>query len=202
VNFLAHVHLADRDPGLMLGGIVADFARNNEVAVLPADVRAGVQLHRLIDGFTDRHPLVQRSISRVSSRLGWFSGIVMDIYFDNILARHWDSYEAVPLPAFAADAYRVIGSQVSVVPPDAQVFIRRLIDNDYLCAYGTEQGLMNTLARVSQRIAERIPKKAMWLPDAMPELLRLDSELGNDFHEFYPELISFARQARGNLVRE
>ena len=47
-NFLAHLHLADPDEGLMLGGVVADFARNLEIAALPTNVQAGVQLHRLI----------------------------------------------------------------------------------------------------------------------------------------------------------
>ena len=97
MNFLAHLHLADPDPALMLGGVVADFARNPEVAALPADVQAGVRLHRLIDGFTDRHPVVHRSIGRVAGRLGWFAGIVIDIYYDHILARDWATYSAEPL---------------------------------------------------------------------------------------------------------
>src|SRR5262245_33840143 len=92
VTFLGRVHLADPDPGLMIGGIIADFARNPEIAALPPDIQYGVQLHRLIDGFTDRHPVVQRSVGRISPRMGWFAGIVIDIYYDYILGRHWDHY--------------------------------------------------------------------------------------------------------------
>jgi acyl carrier protein phosphodiesterase len=196
VNFLAHLHLADPEPGLMLGGIVADFARNPEIAVLPDDVQRGVRLHRLIDGFTDRHPLVHRSIACVSPRLGWFSGIVIDIYYDHILARTWERYSAEPLPLFAGRAYRLLDELYSLAPPDSQQFIRRFIDNDQLVSYSTIKGIAFTLARVSRRIAERIPRKAVWLPDSIPDLTMADADLTTDFHSFYPELMAFTAEQR------
>ncbi|HVL13632.1 MAG TPA: ACP phosphodiesterase [Gemmata sp.] len=199
MNFLAHLHLAAPDPGLMLGGVVADFARNPEIEVLPADVRRGVRLHRLIDGFTDRHAVVQKSISRVSSRLGWFTGIVIDIYYDHILARDWSRYAAVPLREFADQSYLTLEDQHTVTPPDARHFIRRMIETDQLVGYSTPEGLATTLARVSRRIAERIPKRAIWLPDALPDLAAADPDLAADFHDFYPELIAFAAATRRDL---
>jgi acyl carrier protein phosphodiesterase len=196
VNFLAHLHLADPEPGLMLGGIVADFARNPEIALLPDEVQRGVRLHRLIDGFTDRHPVVHRSIARISAQLGWFSGIVIDIYYDHILARTWERYSAEPLRVFAGRAYRLLEELYSLAPPDSQQFIRRFIDSDQLVNYSTIEGISFTLARVSRRIAERIPKKAVWLPDAIPNLTAADAELTADFHAFYPELMAFAAEQR------
>jgi acyl carrier protein phosphodiesterase len=199
VNFLAHLHLADPDPELMLGGIVADFARNPEIAALPAGVQRGVRLHRLIDGFTDRHPVVQRSISRVSQRLGWFTSLTIDIYYDHILARGWDRYATETLREFANRSYRLLEDLYPLAPPDAQHFIRRLIDNDQLFGYSTEEGLATTLARVSRRIAERIPRRAVWLPDALPDLAAAHDDLAADFHAFYPELIAFAEATRREL---
>lgn len=202
LNFLAHLHLADPEPGLMLGGIVADFARNPEVALLPADMQLGVRLHRLIDGFTDRHPVVHRSLSRVSAKLGWFAGIVIDVYYDHILGRHWNQYCAEPLRSFADRAYRLFEEAYPLTPPDAQWFIRRFIDNDYLVNYATIDGLRLTLSRLSERIAERMPKRAIWLPDSMPELAAADAELVADFHVFYPELMAFATESRRTLGSE
>lgn len=192
MNFLAHLHLADPDPGLMLGGVVADFARNPEIALLPPDVQAGVRLHRQIDGFTDSHPVVQRSISRISPRMGWFSGIVIDIYYDYILGRDWSLYSAEPLRAFADRAYGMLEGLYAVAPPDGQWFLRRLIDRDYLFGYSTLDGITRALDRVSKRIAERIPKRAMALTDALPDLHAADAELAADFHAFYPELMAFS----------
>ncbi|HEY1189773.1 MAG TPA: ACP phosphodiesterase [Gemmata sp.] len=197
MNFLAHLHLADGDPGDMTGGIAADFVRNPELPALAPDVLRGVKLHRAIDGFTDRNPITLRSISRIAKEYGWFSGIVIDIYYDHILARDWLRYSAEPLPDFAARCYAVLERAHLPLPYDARDFIRRFIDQDRLNLYATLSGIEDTLARVSQVIAERIPNRAMWLPGAVPLLVQLDAALAADFHAFYPELMAFAAEHRG-----
>src|SRR5438477_7550679 len=133
----------------MLGGIVADFARPPVVATLPAAVQEGIRLHRLIDGFTDRHPIVQGSISRIAEKFHWFSGIIIDIYYDHILARDWSRYSAEPLEAFADRAYDAIEAQLEFIPEEGREFARRFIDDDRLVQYGTIEGITNTLSRVS-----------------------------------------------------
>jgi acyl carrier protein phosphodiesterase len=196
LNFLAHLHLADGDPGDMAGGVAADFVRNPELHLLEPDILRGVMLHRHIDGFTDRHPVTLRSISRVSRQMGWFGGVVIDIYYDHILARDWLRYSSEPLADFAARSYRVLNERHGVLPEDARDFIRRFVDEDRLNRYATVEGITDTLARVSRVIAKRIPNRAVWLPDAMPVLLARDAELAADFHEFYPELIAFVAEHR------
>jgi acyl carrier protein phosphodiesterase len=196
VNFLAHLHLADGDPGDMTGGVAADFVRNPDLHRLTPDVLRGVMLHRLIDGFTDRHPLTHRSISRVAREMGWYGGIVIDIYYDHILAREWPLYSAEPLAEFAARCYRVLDDGHGALPDDARDFIRRFVDEDRLNRYATRDGIEDTLARVSRVIAKRIPNRPVWLPDAMPVLLAKDAELAVDFHAFYPELMAFAAERK------
>jgi acyl carrier protein phosphodiesterase len=197
VNFLAHLHLADGDPGDMTGGVAADFVRNPNLHLLAPDVLRGVMLHRLIDGFTDRHLVTLRSMSRVAVVMGWFSGIVIDIYYDHILARDWHVYSSEPLPAFAARSYRVLEERLATLPEDARDFMRKFIDQDRLNRYATLDGIEDTLARVSKVVAKRIPNRAIPLTDAMPLLIERDAELAADFHVFYPELMEFAAQQRG-----
>jgi acyl carrier protein phosphodiesterase len=196
VNFLAHLHLADGDPGDMSGGVAADFVRNPDLHLLTPDVLRGVMLHRLIDGFTDRHPVTLRSISRLAPKMGWFSGIVIDIYYDHILARDWLKYSSESLPDFAARCYRVLEDRHVAFPEDARDFIRKFIDQDRLNRYATIDGIEDTLARVSKVIAKRIPNRAIPLTDAMPILIARDPELAADFHAFYPELIAFATEQK------
>lgn len=196
MNFLAHLHLADGDPGDMTGGIAADFVRNPDLPQLAPDVLRGVMLHRAVDGFTDRNPITLRSISRIAKEFGWFGGIVIDIYYDHILARDWLTYTDEPLSDFAARSYQVLEDRHGTLPGDARDFIRKFIDQDRLNRYATLDGIEDTLARVSQVIAVRIPNRAMWLPNAMPLLVKLDAELAHDFHSFYPELMAFAAEHR------
>jgi len=200
VNFLAHLHLADPDPGLMLGGIVADFARNPEVAALPEGVQAGVRLHRLIDSYTDSHPVVRGSVGRIAEKYHWFSGIIIDIYYDHILARDWGRYSAEPLADFAGRAYALLDQALPLAPEESARFIRSFIDDDRLARYATPEGIEDTLARVSRRIAGRIPKNAIRLERAMPDLLAKDDRLSADFHAFYPELMGFAARRRQELT--
>jgi acyl carrier protein phosphodiesterase len=192
VNFLAHLHLSDGTSGSMLGGILADFVKGPDVAALPPDVIAGVKLHRHIDAFTDRHPVVVRSVARVSEKLGWFAGIVIDVYYDHILARAWDRYSAVPLRVFADRAYSLLEDRFALVPPEASHFVRRFIETDRLLQYATPEGIADTLFRLSGRIMERMPKRDVRLQDSMPDLLAADADLSADFHAFYPELIASA----------
>jgi acyl carrier protein phosphodiesterase len=198
VNFLAHLHLADGDPGDMTGGVAADFVRNPDLHRLTPDVLRGVMLHRLIDGFTDRHPVTLRSISRIAKAMGWYGGVVIDIYYDHILARDWPRYSPEPLASFAARSYAVLEAGHGVLPDDARNFMRRFIDEDRLNRYATLDGIADTLDRVSRVIAERIPHRPTDLTKAVPILIARDAEIAADFHEFYPELMAFVAERRGS----
>ncbi len=104
----------------MLGGVLADFVRNPEIEVLPSNVQAGIRLHRSIDSFTDRHQIVHQSIGRISSRLGWFAGIVIDIYYDHILARNWERFASEPpLRVICKSGLSNSGESLApIAPPD------------------------------------------------------------------------------------
>jgi acyl carrier protein phosphodiesterase len=199
VNFLAHLHLADPEPGLMLGGIVADFARPAELATLPPEVQDGVRLHRLIDSFTDSHPIVRGSVARIAPEFHWFSGIIIDIYYDYLLARDWSRYSLETLESFASRSYLALETLLPYAPAEAAGFIRWMIDDNRLTRYATLEGIEDTLTRVSRRIQKRMPKNAIRLEDAMPLLREQHPHLVSDFHAFYPELAAFASRTRGGF---
>lgn len=192
MNFLAHLHLAPDDPAMQLGGVLADLVKGPDVAQLPDAVRAGVTLHRKIDAATDRHPATVRAIRRIGPEWGWFAGIVLDIHFDHLLARHWHDYSREPLRAFADRMYDVLRKGSHHAPPEAQGFLNGLIQSDRLVAYGTREGLTETLVRTARRIEKRMPTRALPLGDAVPQLVALDSELTADFRELYSDLIQLA----------
>src|SRR5205814_9853466 len=75
-------------------------------------------------------------------------------------------------------------------------FVRAFIADDRLLRYATAEGIAATLARLSDRIARRMPRHAVRLEAAMPDLLAADAELAADFHAFYPELIAFADRCK------
>lgn len=193
MNFLAHLHLSHDTPDHRVGNVLADFVRNQTVKLLPETIQAGVRQHRAVDAFTDRHAQVQRSIVRISKNWGWFSGIVIDVYYDHVLAQEWGRYCDEPLRGFADRMYGVMAACVPHVEAAARPFFERFIADDRLVRYATADGIADTLARISRRIAERMPTRAVALQDAMPDLLANDAGLRDDFRLFYPELMAFAR---------
>lgn len=192
MNFLAHLYLSDDTPAAMAGNLLADFVKGPDVAALRADIRDGVYHHRRVDAFTDRHPLVQRSITRVSGRWGWFSGILIDVYYDHVLAASWDRYSPVPLRAFADHAHRAVVTLAGDVPAVAREYAFRLIESDRLVSYAVPAGVEEALARLSHRVAERMPARAVKLQEALPDLRAAHAGLCDDFHAFFPELVAFA----------
>ena len=192
MNFLAHLHLAAPTPDAIIGNAIADLIRGPDLSLLPAAIQAGVRTHRKIDAFTDSHPMVNRSIARISGKWGWFSGIIIDIYYDYVLATEWAAYSAEPYRDFAERMYDVLEGAKPHVNAEGQQFLAKFRETDRLGQYATTAGIADTLERVSRRIAQRIPKRAMPLEEAMPELTALYAEMRDDFRAFYPELQRYA----------
>lgn len=195
MNFLAHLYLSADDPEAMVGNLVADFVKGPHLDKLSAGVMAGVRQHRSVDAFTDRHPVVQRSITRISKDWGWFSGIIIDVYYDHILAVDWSRYSAEPLRTFADRAYHLIREYAAYIPESAREYALRFVEADRLMSYAIPDGsgVERALNRLSVRIAERIPKRARQLDEAMPLLRATHAELASDFHGFFPQLVELAR---------
>jgi acyl carrier protein phosphodiesterase len=192
VNLLAHLALAATDTEHRAGAVLADFRKGADLSDLPARIREGVQHHRRVDGFTDRHPVVQRSIARLGGRWGWFGGILIDVYYDHLLAQAWTG----DLPAFVREVAPALSLAAQHAEPGAVPFLTAFAQNDGLLRYATFEGIEATLAGLSRRIRERIPNRAI---DLVPALSELEAErllFERDFAEFWPELQRHAGDGR------
>jgi len=65
VKYLVHFFLAGDDEELRLGNLLGDFVKGRverfEHPGATERLRTGIQMHRAIDAFSDRHPAVHRS---------------------------------------------------------------------------------------------------------------------------------------------
>src|SRR4051794_20998713 len=116
MNWLAHLFLSESSPGFRLGNLLPDLVGPEQLRGLPPDVMRGIECHRHIDAFTDRHPIVRESIGRLSGTYRRFGGILMDVFYDHFLATEWARYSKVPLDAFAADVYKSFETLPVAVP--------------------------------------------------------------------------------------
>lgn len=190
MNYLAHLFVADSEPASLVGNLIADFVKGSDLSHLPPGVERGIRQHRRVDSFTDCHPVVQRSIGRISAKWGWFSGILIDVYYDHILATTWSEWSAEPLRSFVDRVHRVLLDNVELAPVDGREMIGKLVASDRLHSYSTVAGIHDALSRLSRRIRERMPHRAVELERALPDLQDRLPLLTSDFRAFIPELIS------------
>lgn len=195
MNYLAHLYLADPTPDSLLGNLIADFVKGRDVATLSEAIQSGILMHRQVDRFTDCHPVVQRSICRISKKWGWFSGILIDVYYDHILALNWERWSAEPLRSFVDRVHVCLHKNIDLVPAVGEPLLR-LIASDRLFSYRSSEGIAEALMYLSRRIEERMPGKNIQLQDAMPDLRDCHGELTGDFQEFFPTMIAFVEELR------
>jgi len=192
VNHLAHLVLAEPTPASRLGNLIADYLRPMEMATLPAEVRRGVMQHRSVDGFTDRHPAVHRAIGRLPEVWGWFKGIVVDVYFDHLLARTWAEFGLPPMRTFVDELNADLLRAVADAPPEAAESVRRIVTGDRLMSYERPAGVEAALRRLTGIIRERMPTRALDLVPALADLEAARGPLTADFREFFPDLRRFS----------
>jgi acyl carrier protein phosphodiesterase len=194
MNWLAHLYLSDTDTEHRLGNLLADFVKGSARQRLGPGLRRGLECHKVIDFFTDMHPVVFRSKQRIGEPFRRFAGVLVDVFYDHLLARNWDSFAAVPLNAFTAEIYASFLSYSGELPERARGLLERLAREDLLGSYRTLAGIDLAL----QRIALRLDRPGL-LDHAVDELSGQMAELESDFLEFFPQLIDHVKQWRQEL---
>ena len=126
MNFLAHALLAgDADPD-RVGGLLGDFVKGLLPAGLPPALASGVALHRAIDSYADRHPAFIASRSRISATRRRVSGVLVDLFYDHLLARDWADYRTDSLDAYCAGLYAALQGHRDVLPDPANAVASRM----------------------------------------------------------------------------
>lgn len=187
MNYLAHLHLGGQRPGQLLGSLYGDFVKGRLQGQFAPEVEAAIQLHRRIDVFTDRHPLVDVALSRFSLTRRRYAGIVLDVFFDHCLARDWALYADRPLELFTSDVYRVLVGERQLPERLARI-APYMVADDWLGSYREFEVLEQVLRGIARRLTR--PEE---LAGAMQELRGLYEPLSEDFRLFYPQLQDFSR---------
>lgn len=187
MNYLAHLHLSGSKPGELLGSLYGDFVKGPLQGRWPADVEAGIRLHRQIDVFTDSHPVVLQAKQRFPRERRRYAGILIDLFFDHCLAANWHSYADVPLEAFTSRVYRILREETEL-PGTLAMIAPRMAAQDWLGSYRDFAVMEQVVAGMCRRLS-----RPEGLAGGAAELEQLYVPLLQDFRAFYPELQAFAR---------
>ena len=190
MNFLAHIYLSNGNPKIMVGNFIGDFVKGRNFAeTYEPDVARGIELHRLIDEYTDHHPVVQQSKFKLRQKYRHYAAVIVDIFYDHFLSRYWSQYHPTPLLAYSESVYQTIEEHGAVLPRAVKGMLPYMIRDNWLVNYGNFDGIGQALTGIS-----RSAKYGSKMDESIHELKDFYDEFKSEFHSFLPDVREVAQQ--------
>ena len=194
MNLLAHALLAGDDDDVRFGSMIGDFVRGAIDPALPNGVRDGIALHRAVDAYTDVHAEVVAARTLFEPPHRRYAGIMLDVWFDHLLARDWTRHAAGSLQAFSREVQALLRQRANELPPRMRGFAAYLHHNDLPEAYRERAVIGDVLGGLSQRLSRENP-----LAQALPAIEARALPIRQHFDRFFPALIAFAQDERRRM---
>ena len=159
MNFLGHLYLSGNDPEVIVGNFMGDAVKGRDLSRFPPGIERGLRLHRAIDSFTDTHPMLSSGRERVHAHAGRYASVVMDLFYDHILAVNWGDHHREPLSVFARRMYDVLEANEARMPERTRRMLPYMVGGDWLTSYATLEGIGRALDGLSRRVPEGAPMR-------------------------------------------
>jgi acyl carrier protein phosphodiesterase len=195
MNFLAHAYLSGNEEDILIGNFIADAVKGNNISRFRDGIQKGVRLHREIDSYTDQHPVFIRSKHRIQDIYGKFSGVVIDIYYDHFLSYNWKDYSDKDLSDFALHVYNLMFKNYSILPARSKRILPYMAIHNWLVGYSR----FNDLQWVFDGMSRRSRQYNSGMEEAVDTLKKDYDAFGNDFKEFFPDMVAHAGEFRKGL---
>lgn len=145
-------------------------------------------MHREIDSYTDSNSIVSRSKWRLGKK-GYLKGVVIDVVYDHLLTKTWDTYSKVGKDQFISDFNANALVAIKDYPEKPGVFVNRLVHSGHLSSYSDLDGVKIALRRIDKRLSQNLLAKES-ASDYIPAIQREIDVLEEDFNAFFPMLIT------------
>ncbi|MBK7665911.1 MAG: DUF479 domain-containing protein [Sphingobacteriaceae bacterium] len=188
MNYLAHAFLSFNNEPITVGNFIADHIKLADAGHLPPEIKQGVLLHRRIDYFTDTHPLFIKSKRNFYDGFERYSGVLVDIYYDYLLAKNFDKFSEVKLDIFTKNIYSVLQNNTQHLPETSKGFLNYVLQNNTFYEYSKIEGIELVLKHLSYRI-----NHGVFLNESVPLFLQHEKSIEEDFLIFFEDLIKDAK---------
>jgi len=188
MNFLAHIYLSGNNDDIKFGNYIGDFVKGKKYNKYKDDIKKGILLHREIDSYTDRHPIVHKSIVRLRPAYGKYAGVVVDILYDHFLAKNWNNYSPVPLKSFVIDFHYTVLERLGKLPHKARRFTFPFLKKKRLICYAD----LSCFEEVLQKMAVYTS-----MPNKVSEAMII---IKKDYNLFYEEFKAFFIDIKNHLA--
>jgi acyl carrier protein phosphodiesterase len=188
MNFLAHLFLSGDNEEILVGNLVEDYVvgriehpRNQHFS---ERIKDGILLHRLIDTFTDTHPVVSTCKTVLYKTYHKYASVVIDIYFDHYLAKHWYSYSTEPFEEFRKRVHQAFINHWEILPDKMKPMIESMIKYDWLKNYAEFWGMERALSGIAKRTAFKSN-----MEQGVNDLKEYYEFFDENFSLFFPQMI-------------
>lgn len=190
MNFLAHIYLSGDNAKIMVGNFIGDFVKGrNLIEQFEPEIAKGIGLHRAIDEFTDRHPVVLESKIRLRPKYRHYAAVIVDVFYDHFLSKYWNNYHPELLTDFSAHTYKTIGHHWEILPESVKYMLPYMIKDNWLVNYGKLEGIEQALRGMSRRTRHESK-----MEESIAELHEYYDAFKTEFELFFPELRQHSQQ--------
>ena len=185
MNYLAHLFLAGGSPESLIGNLAGDFVKGALGDRFTPGIREGIMQHRRIDAFTDTHPHAAAFRRVLIPDHGHYARVISDVFFDHFLATSFSRYSSETLEEFVN---RVFSAMESQPRPGRLAYAYPYIPS-WILSYREVEGIRIALTNLSRRLSRR-----PHLETATHHLIDSREELERCFHEFFSDVVAFAKR--------
>lgn len=195
MNYLAHAVLSFDDPNILTGNMVSDFVKGKMKYTFPLEIQKGIELHRMIDEFTDRHPVTAEAklFFRPAYRL--YSGAFVDIVYDHFLANDPTEFKSADLLLkFTDTVYHSMEENKTNWPVMFTTLFHYMKNDNWLYSYRLVTGMNKSF--------HGLVRRARYMDDAEPAFkvfMENYTALQVCYENFFPELKEFSLNSLRNL---
>ncbi len=152
MNYLAHAYLSFAQAGILTGNMISDFVKGKKKFDYPSSIQKGIELHRLIDRYTDDHEATREAKKIFSPTYRLYSGAIVDVVYDHYLANDTSEFaNEQKLFAFSQQVYAMLEADQALFPEMFARMFPYMKEHNWLYNYrlrsGTERSLLGLVRR-------------------------------------------------------
>jgi acyl carrier protein phosphodiesterase len=154
MNLLAHAYLSFNNPPILVGNMISDYVKGKKKFSYDPLIQKGIQLHRVIDDFTDRHPETQEAKYFFKADYRLYAGAFVDVVYDHFLANDSVQFKADDaLNLFAQHTYTELEIYKRVMPERFAKMLPYMQSQNWLYNYRYHQGIERSFEGLVRRAA-------------------------------------------------
>jgi len=155
----------------MAGVFLADAVKGSKWKSFPQPIADGILIHRKMDQITDDYPGFDELKQVLSPGFGHWRGVLIDLFLDHILARHWSSFHNSELEDHSQHLFALLEPYQNQFPDNIRLLYQAMSSTNWLLAYREHEGIARAFYGMNRRIKLKNPL------DQAPKILLSEFEL-------------------------